>query len=87
MIYVNNVLHLGGITVGKMDEMEMLIALKSIRAAWAYSVIFLFIWMIYTFVQTSQLGLPFVLLISQNLVLFASQLFLNRQAAAGNNEE
>ncbi len=57
----------------KMDEMELSISLKAIKAAWLYAVIFLFVWVVYDFVQTRTFGLPFILLISQNLVFFAAQ--------------
>lgn len=60
----------------KMDEMEMSISLKATRWSWGYTVVFLAIWVIYDFTQTRTLGLPFILFITQNLVFFASQLFL-----------
>lgn len=60
----------------KMDEMEMSISLKAIKAAYAYTVIFIFVWWIYDFVKTGFNGLPFILLISQNLILIGTQSFL-----------
>lgn len=60
----------------KMDEMELSISLKAIKWAWAYTILFLAIWVIYEYTQTKILGLGFILLISQNLVLIGSQLFL-----------
>ncbi|RDU24617.1 hypothetical protein [Anaerosacchariphilus polymeriproducens] len=60
----------------KMDEMEMSISLNSIKAAYVYTVIFIFVWWIYDFVKTGSNGLPFILLMSQNLVLLGIQLFL-----------
>lgn len=60
----------------KMDEMEMSINLKAIKFAWFYTVIFLFIWMIYEFSQTKEFGLPFFLLITQNIIYLGIQLFL-----------
>nr|WP_235828895.1 hypothetical protein [Anaerosacchariphilus polymeriproducens] len=59
-----------------MDEMEMSISLNSIKAAYVYTVIFIFVWWIYDFVKTGSNGLPFILLMSQNLVLLGIQLFL-----------
>jgi len=59
----------------KMDEMEMSISLKAIKWAWAYTVIFLAIWVIYDYIQTRTLGFEFLLLISQNLVLMGFQMF------------
>jgi hypothetical protein len=60
----------------KMDEMEMSISLKSIKWAWFYSVGFLFIWSIYDFRKTGTSGLPSMLLISQNIILLGTQIFL-----------
>ena len=60
----------------KMDEMELSISLKAIKGAWAYTVLFLAIWMIYDYIQTRVLGLAFILLISQNLVLTGIEIFL-----------
>jgi len=59
----------------KMDEMEMSISLKAIKWAWAYTILFLAIWVIYDFIQTKTLGFEFLLLISQNLVLMGFQMF------------
>lgn len=60
----------------KMDEMEMSISLKAIKIAYAYTILFLAVWMIHDFVKTSSRGLPFILLLSQNLILLSTQLFL-----------
>ena len=60
----------------KMDEMEMSISLKSMKGAYAYTILFLAIWVIYDYIQTRKLGLGFLLLISQNLVLTGMQFFL-----------
>jgi FtsH-binding integral membrane protein len=70
----------------KADEMEMQISLKSVRIAWAYSVLFLLVWAIYDFYQTQRLGLPFFLLCSQNAVLILSQMIIKRRVTAGNEE-
>ena len=59
----------------KMDEMEMSISLKAIKWAWAYTLLFLAIWVIYDYIQTRTLGFEFLLLISQNLVLMGFQMF------------
>ncbi len=45
--------------MGKMDEMEMYISLKSIKIAWLYTIVFLFIWLVYDYITTSKFGLPF----------------------------
>jgi hypothetical protein len=60
----------------KMDEMELSISLKAIKGAWAYTVSFLAIWMIYDYIQTRILGVAFFLLITQNLVLIGILSFL-----------
>lgn len=59
-----------------MDEMEMSINLKSVKYAWFYTIVFLFIWMSYDYYQTKVFGLPFFLLISQNLIYLGTQSFL-----------
>ncbi|AKL96123.1 hypothetical protein CACET_c26780 [Clostridium aceticum] len=60
----------------KMDEMEMSISLKSVRWAWFYTVMFLFIWVMFDWIQNGNRGLSFFLLITQNLVLLGTQSFL-----------
>lgn len=60
----------------KMDEMEMDISLKAIKWAWAYTVLFLAIWVIYDYIQTKTFGLSFFLLVTQNLVLITIQYYL-----------
>ena len=70
----------------KADEMEMQIILKSVRIAWAYSALFLLVWTVYEMIQTKRLGLPFILLMSQNAVLFLSQMIIKRRFTGGNEE-
>jgi uncharacterized membrane protein YhdT len=65
----------------KMDEMELSISLKAIKWAWAYTIIFLAIWVIYDYIQTRIFGLAFFLLTTQNLVLIAIQYFLKWKLA------
>lgn len=69
----------------KMDEMEMSISLKAIKWAWAYTILFLLIWVIYDFVQTRTFGLAFFLLITQNLVRNSIDMFLKWKL--GKNEK
>lgn len=57
----------------KMDEMELSISLKAIKWAWAYNITFLAIWIVYDYFKTQQFGLPFFLLVTQNLVLLFIQ--------------
>lgn len=60
----------------KMDEMEMHISLQSIKVAWFYNVVFLFIWASYERIQKGTGSLPSLLLISQNLIFFGTNQFL-----------
>lgn len=69
----------------KMDEMEMSISLKAIRIAWFYTIIFLFVWTIYDQVQNNVRGLAFFLLITQNIILIGTQIFL--KGRMNKNEE
>ncbi|MBU3161634.1 hypothetical protein KPL37_18210 [Clostridium frigoris] len=69
----------------KMDEMELSISLKAMKWTLVYTTIFLVIWDIYDYTQTGILGIGFILLISQNLVLMAIQSFLKWKL--GKNEK
>lgn len=60
----------------KMDEMEMSISLKSIKNAWFYTVLFLFVWSMYELIKHRKTGLPHFLLITQNLVWLGTTVFL-----------
>lgn len=60
----------------KMDEMELSISLKAIKWAWVYTIIFLTVWIIYDYIKSRTFGLPFFLLITQNLILMSIQYFL-----------
>ena len=50
-----------------MDEMEMAISLKAVRLAWFYTVVFLFIWVMYDFIKVGSFNEnpAFFLLITQ----------------------
>lgn len=54
----------------KMDELETSIALSSIKWAWFFTVIALFIWGAYDFIKIGEVTLPLYLLIVQNVVYF-----------------
>lgn len=71
----------------KMDEMETAISLKAIRLAWFYTVVFLFIWITYDFIKVGSFSEnpAFFLLITQNIILLLSQLYLKRKM--GKNEK
>ncbi|OFI06689.1 hypothetical protein CLOACE_08440 [Clostridium acetireducens DSM 10703] len=61
----------------KMDEMEMAISLKSIKWAWFYTVLFLFIWTIYDYTKVGSFNsFAFFLLISQNLIKMGIEQYL-----------
>lgn len=72
--------------VKKMDEIEMYITLKSLRIAWIFTVICLLVWTIYDGIKTSQLGWPFMLLVTQNIIFYISR-FIFKYGMAGNYEE
>lgn len=76
----------GVIILKKMDEMEMYITLKSLRIAWVFTVICLIVWAVYDGIKTSQLGWPFILLVTQNIVFYTCQLIF-KYRMAGKNEE
>lgn len=63
----------------RMDETECKSTVKSMKIAYSYTVIFLFIWLVYEYIKTSSLGLPFFLFITQNLILLAGQFFLKER--------
>ena len=71
----------------KMDEMEMAISLKAVRLAWFYTVVFLFVWCTHDFIKAGSFGgnPAFFLLVSQNIILLSSQLYLKRKM--GKNEK
>ena len=61
----------------KMDEMEMAISLKAIKWAWFYTVVFLFIWLLYDqIVSGSFNSMVFILLISQNILRMGIDMYL-----------
>jgi CDP-diglyceride synthetase len=64
----------------KMDEMEMAITLRAVKWAWAYTIIFLFIWAIYDYIKVGSFNsLAFILLISQNIIKISIELYLKRK--------
>lgn len=63
----------------KVDEMEAAITLKSIKISWIYTSAFLVIWCIYQYVKHSELGVPFILFLTQNIVMYISVLILRKK--------
>jgi hypothetical protein len=70
----------------KADEMEMYITLKSIKIAWLFTVVYLLVWSVYDTIKTSQVGLPLILLITQNVVFYACILIFRRRIAGSHAE-
>ena len=52
----------------KMDEMELHLSLNAIRAAWFFTVMALFVWGIWEYVQTGCFTAPMYLFVLQNLL-------------------
>ncbi|GAA0076667.1 hypothetical protein UT300005_10450 [Clostridium sp. CTA-5] len=65
----------------KMDEMQLNISLTSIKFAWFYTVIFLFMWSTYDFIKTGSFNssLAFFLLITQNLIYLCVHFIINKR--------
>lgn len=64
----------------KMDEMEKHISLKSLKIAYAYTIIFLFIWVVIEYISSRTMSsIAFFLLITQNLVLIFSQAYFKNK--------
>jgi len=62
----------------KADEMEMSINFKAMRLSFAFGLLFLAVWVIVDFIKYKELGIPFIFLITQNLVFIFSKLLLTR---------
>jgi hypothetical protein len=64
----------------KMDEMEKYITLKCLKITYAYTIIFLFIWVVIEYIiNRTTSNLTFFLLITQNLVLIFSQVYFKNK--------
>ena len=63
----------------KMDEMEQFISLKSLKVAYAFTIAFLFIWVILDKINKETPSTAFFLLITQNLVLMISQAYFRKK--------
>jgi len=58
----------------KSDELEASVALKAVRWAWIYTVMFLVVWCVAAYIATQDFPfLPFLLLVTQNIVFLAAQ--------------
>lgn len=61
----------------KMDEMEMSINLRAIKLTWAYSILFLLVWILYDWFKINTYnGVAFILMTSQLVIYWAVQLYL-----------
>lgn len=66
----------------RMDKVERYITLKSIKIAYAYTVIFLVIWCIIEYIlHRSTSNIVFFLFITQNLVLIFSQSYFKKKTS------
>lgn len=66
----------------KMDEMEKYISLKSLKITYAYTIIFLFIWVVIEYIsKRTTSSTAFFLLITQNLILIFSQAYFKNKMA------
>ena len=63
----------------KMDEMEQFISLKSLKIAYAFTIAFLFVWVILDKINKETQSIAFFLLITQNLVLMISQVYFRKK--------
>jgi hypothetical protein len=63
----------------KMDEMEQFISLKSLKIAYGFTIIFLFIWVILDFINKRMPSTALFLLVMQNLVLTISQIYFKKK--------
>jgi hypothetical protein len=71
----------------KMDEMEKHITLKSLKITYAYTIIFLFIWVVIEYIiNRTTSNLAFFLLITQNLVLIFSQVYFKNKMGIPNKK-
>ena len=71
----------------RMDEMEMSIQLRAVRWSWIYTVVFLVAWTLYDVIRWGDVRLPFILLVSQNLVLFGCRFFFSRKMGVGGRKD
>jgi len=70
----------------RQDEMEMEITLKALRWAYIYSISALSIWAFYELIM-AEVGWPFIILISQNLVYIITRLIYTKRMSGGEDEE
>jgi hypothetical protein len=62
----------------KMDEMEQFISLKSLKIAYGFTIVFLFIWSILDSINKRTPSTALFLLVTQNLILMLSQCYFKK---------
>ncbi len=63
----------------KMDDMEQFISLKSLKFAYGFTIVFLFIWFILDYINKRTPSTALFLLVTQNLVLIFSQFYFKKK--------
>ena len=72
----------------KDDDMGNWRSLKAVQASWAYASVFLLIWNIADLARMHRISfLPFILLSSQMIVLFAARLIIDAKSSDDNNDD
>lgn len=63
----------------KMDEMEQFISLKSLKIAYGFTIVFLFVWFILDCINKRTPSTALFLLVTQNLILIFSQFYFRKK--------
>jgi hypothetical protein len=67
----------------KADELDMQIALFSVRSSWLVVLIALWIWSLYDIVVKQTLTMPFIILMIGVIVFFSTDLYMRRKFSSG----
>lgn len=71
----------------KMDEMELFIAAKSLKFAYFYTIIFLFIWtLVHYFIYKTFSSVAFFLFTTQNLIFIFTKMYFEKNFRAPNEK-
>lgn len=72
----------------KADEMEMSINFRSVRLSWLYSMIFLFVWNVVSFIKTGYIAeIPFILMCTQLFVWAIVKLVLTKKMSGDPDDD
>lgn len=72
----------------KYDEMEMAIAFKSMRLAWIFANLVLFVWLIISRINDSDVFyILFMIIAAQNVIFLGSKFIMMRRMTKGEDEE